>query len=84
MKIHVYDTHVKTIGGQYLHFDILVDDEHSSKVQEYAQLYLTGRGIKSVEITSNSCLFCHSEIANPDVQNIIKREGHYILPLAGC
>jgi hypothetical protein len=84
MKIHVYDTHVKTTTGQYLHFDILVDDDHLSNVEKYAESYLTSLGIKSKEITSNSCQFCHSEIANPEVQTIIKRQGHYVLPLTGC
>lgn len=81
MKIHVYDTHVKTINGQYLHFDILVDDEHKSRVKVYANQYLKSLGIESIQVTTNSCQFCHSEIANSEVQSIIKSQGHYVLPL---
>jgi hypothetical protein len=84
MKIHVYDTHVKTTAGQYLHFDVLVDDEHISSVQTYVRSYLTSMGLAPAQITSNSCLFCHSEIANREVQAIINKDGHYILPLSGC
>lgn len=83
MKIHVYDTHVKTVTGQYLHFDILVDDEHISNVQEYVKSHLTSLGITSVQITTSSCQFCHSEIANPEVQAAIKSHGHYVLLLSG-
>ena len=81
MKVHVYDTHVKTQTGGYLHFDVLVSDEYKDKVTDYAQQYLTSLGITAENITQNSCLFCHSEIANPEVKSAIKSDEHYILPL---
>ena len=84
MKIHVFDTHVRTTTGEYLHFDVLVDDANSKRVNEYVGRYLNSKGIQASELKSSSCQFCHSEIANPDVQAAIHANGHYILPLAGC
>jgi aminopeptidase-like protein len=81
MKIHVYDTHVKTAHGQQLHFDVLVDDEHQPRVKEYAEKYLNNLGINNAQIVTSSCQFCHSEMANPEVQATIKTQGHYVLPL---
>ncbi|PAJ72502.1 hypothetical protein CJF42_20940 [Pseudoalteromonas sp. NBT06-2] len=81
MKIHVYDTHVKTAQGQQLHFDVLVDDDHQSRVEEFAKKHLKNLGIDNAKIATSSCQFCHSEVANPEVQAIIKRQGHYVLPL---
>lgn len=81
MKIHVFDTHVRTKSGSYVHFDVLVDDAHVEKAKEYAQQYITSLGIEQNQLTLNSCQFCHSEIANPEVQSTIKQQGHYILPL---
>ncbi|NQZ82391.1 MAG: DUF2024 family protein [Colwellia sp.] len=81
MKIHVYDTHVKTKTGGYVHFDVFVDDAHVNKAKQYAQQYISALGIEPEQIELNSCQFCHSEIANPEVQTTIIRQGHYILPL---
>ena len=82
MNIHIYDTHVRTSAGLYLHFDVLVNEENKSKVIEYAQAYLTKQGISADQLTLNSCEFCHSEMGNPEVIAAIKREGHHILQLA--
>lgn len=84
MQIHVYDTHVKTLDGQHLHFDVLVDDDNTSNVDAFVGRYLNTKGIKASTLTSASCQFCHSEMANPEVQDSIKQHGHYILPLSGC
>jgi cbb3-type cytochrome oxidase cytochrome c subunit len=81
MNIHIYDTHVKTNSVLYLHFDVLVNDENESKAQQYAEEYIAKQGIAEHQLTLNSCQFCHSEVANPDVKATIEREGHYILQL---
>lgn len=81
MKIHVYDTHVKTKAGDYLHFDVLVDDEHESQAEYYAQAYISSIGIEPEHITLNSCQFCHSEVANPKVKSAILEQGYFILLL---
>ncbi len=84
MEIHVFDTHVRTESGDYLHFDVLVDDKNSKRVNEFVWRYLSSKGIKADSLKSSSCQFCHSEIANPEVQAAINQHGHFILPLAGC
>lgn len=81
MKIYVYDTHVHTASGQYIHFDILVNDENISQVKQYAEGYLASLGIQVENIEQNRCNFCHSEIASPEVQKNISTQGHSIIRL---
>ena len=47
MQIHVYDTHVHTTSGQYIHFDVLVSNENVKQVGKYAEQYLASLGCKS-------------------------------------
>ena len=84
MKVHIYDTHVKTENGNYYHFDVLVSDETKAKATKFAQLYLDSIGVSSADIKQNSCDFCHSEAANPAVQQEIEASGYYIIPMQGC
>lgn len=32
MNVQVFDTHVKTTNGHYLHFDVLVTPEHAGRL----------------------------------------------------
>ncbi|WP_394223846.1 DUF2024 family protein [Alteromonas gracilis] len=84
MQIHVYDTHVKTLDGRYLHFDVLVNEDNKPRIEEFVARYLDAKGIKASTLTSASCLFCHSEVASAKVQASIRQYGYYILPLSGC
>lgn len=81
MKVHVYDTHIHTSAGEYIHFDVLVNEEHVGKVKQYATNYLASLGIVAANIKQGRCNFCHSEIANPEVQENIKNHGHSIIRL---
>ena len=81
MKIHVYDTHVHTSTGDYVHFDVLVNDDNVSQVKQYAENYLASLGIQGENIEQSRCNFCHSEIANPEVQKNIVTQGHSIIRL---
>ena len=40
MQIHIFDTHVMTNSGQYIHFDVLVDNDNIKQVEQYAKKYL--------------------------------------------
>lgn len=84
MNVQVFDTHVRTTQGQYLHFDVLVTPEQSGNAKHYAQLFLQQQGIDSTGIEQQSCAFCHNEIATPEVTEAISRQGYYILKLQGC
>ncbi|GLX78294.1 hypothetical protein tinsulaeT_16340 [Thalassotalea insulae] len=81
MKIHVYDTHVLTAQGQHIHFDVLVNDEHIERVQEFAEQYLAKLKVPATEIKQHRCNFCHSEVASPNVQQQIAEQGHSIIRL---
>lgn len=79
MKIHVYDTHVDTSSGEHIHFDVLVNDENISNVKKFADSYLVSLGVKPEQIKQDRCNFCHSEMANPEVEENIQNHGHSIL-----
>ncbi len=84
MKVHIYDTHVTTSNGNYYHFDVLVSDETISRATEFAQQYIKKLGLLEAEIDQKKCNFCHSEMANPTVQDEILNSGYYIIPMQGC
>ncbi len=75
MNVQVFDTHVKTTNGHYLHFDVLVTPEHAAKAKLYAQQFLLQQGYASEDVQQQSyasedvqqqsCDFCHNEIAHP-------------------
>ncbi len=46
MQIHVFDTHVMTVSGEYIHFDVLVNNENIKEVEQYAKQYLDSLGVK--------------------------------------
>lgn len=81
MQIHVYDTHVYTTTGQYIHFDVLVSNENIKQVDKYANQYLASIGVQIDSIKQSRCNFCHSEIATPEVQQNITNHGHSIIRL---
>ena len=81
MNIHIYDTHVHTDSGEYIHFDVLVNDENINNVKQYAESYLASLGISIDKIFQSRCDFCHSEIANPEVQQNILEQGYSIIQL---
>ena len=81
MKIHIFDTHVHTKSGEYIHFDVLVNDENINNVKEFADNYLASLGVKSENIKQGRCNFCHSEVANPEVKENILTKGYSIIRL---
>lgn len=81
MKIHVYDTHVYTTSGEYIHFDVLVNDDNISHVRKYADDYLASLDVKLDQIKQGRCNFCHSEVANPEVKENILAKGYSIIRL---
>lgn len=81
MQIHVFDTHVMTTSGQYIHFDVLVDNENIKKVELYAAQYLETLGVKIDNIKQSRCNFCHSELADLEVQDSIANQGYSIIRL---
>jgi len=84
MKVHVFDTHVSTANGNYYHFDVLVSDDTANQATEFAERYIKQLGLSETQISQKRCNFCHSEMANPEVQEEILKHGYYIIPLQGC
>lgn len=81
MKVHVFDTRVTTQAGAYIHFDVLVDDANVSNVKQFAERYLTSIKVSAADIKLGQCNFCHTELANPEVQSLIEKQGYTIIPL---
>ena len=84
MKVHIFDTHVKTANGNYYHFDVLVSDATKTQATAFAQHYLDSIGVNDADIKQQAFDFCHSEMANPVVQQQIEATGYYIIPMEGC
>ena len=81
MNVHIYDTHVHTEQGEYIHFDVLVDDGNVDNVKHYAKKYLDSLGVKTEQIKQSRCNFCNSEVANLEVKSNIKNQGYSIIRL---
>ena len=85
MKIDVFDSYAQTNDGQIMHFDVFVK---SGTAKEQALLYgrewLKSIGETSASLDQSRCNFCHSQIANPAVQQAVKADGFYILEMEGC
>ncbi|MGH8579818.1 MAG: DUF2024 family protein [Gammaproteobacteria bacterium] len=53
------------------------------KQRRYAKEWLEGIGIGAEHIDQESCVYCHSEAADADVQRHIEANGYFI-PMEGC
>lgn len=84
MQVHVYDTHVRTRDGHYLHFDVLVEPCDASRAEEFAAHWLALRGIQSADVQVSRCQFCHSEFSTPQVEDSLRGQGYYIIQMEGC
>ncbi|MFK0033681.1 DUF2024 family protein [Pseudomonas monteilii] len=83
MNVQVFDTHVRTTDGGYLHFDVLIENNDPVLAARYARDWLASRGVAQADVSQSRCQFCHSEPAHPDVAGAIARQGYYIIPLQG-
>ena len=84
MTIKVFDTHVRTKDGRYLHFDVLIDSNDAELAKSYARRFLVEQGVEDDDISQDICRFCHVEPSNPVVAEAISKQGHYIIKLQGC
>ncbi|MBO3276475.1 DUF2024 family protein [Pseudomonas schmalbachii] len=84
MQVKVYDTHVRTRDGRYLHFDVLVRGDDGSRAPAYAMDWLEAQGIQAQDVQQSRCDFCHSESASPPVEEAFRAQGYAIIPLQGC
>jgi len=84
MYINVFDSHVHTRDGRYLHFDVFTDSNDLAQARHYAQQFLKQNNIEEDNISQSSCAFCHSESSSPEVEQAIGQTGYYIFKMQGC
>ena len=84
MKIDVYDSYARS-NGRVLHFDVFVKSGSSAATAlEYGRRRLESIGEQSSGLEQAHCNFCHSELANTEVQQSIANQGYFILQMEGC
>ena len=81
---HVYDTYAKTSKGRIMHFDVVLDEQDQNKALQYAKDWLASIGHPDAVVTLESCAFCHSAEAPPQLREDIERQGYAIYKLEGC
>jgi hypothetical protein len=69
MNVDVYDTHVRTVEGNLLHFDIMLPSDEESRVIYYANQWLLGIVKIPEKITRENCRYRHTETAPPSTTN---------------
>lgn len=84
MKVNIFDTHVRTRDGRYLHFDVLTAGNDQARATLYAREWMAQQGVQDADIEQSRCQFCHSEPAQPEVVAAISSQGYFIIPLQGC
>lgn len=83
MNVKIFDTHVRTTDGRYLHFDVLTENGDDAQATQIATDWLTARGLPPAEISQSLCRFCHSEIGSPQAIAAIREQGYFIITLQG-
>ncbi|WP_297095769.1 DUF2024 family protein [Draconibacterium sp.] len=86
MKVAVWDTYVKRADGEKMHFDIIVpeDMKNEEMIYTYGMEYLKEKNIKSAELTSKECKFCHIEKANDNMLADLNSAGYHIVEMENC
>jgi len=84
MKIDVYDTYAYC-AGRTLHFDVLVESGVSnSAALEFGRRWLESIGENTHSLQQSNCRFCHSKLADPEIERAIKFNGFSVFQMEGC
>jgi len=84
MNIDVHDTYARTVEGDLLHFDVLVEQGAGKQALRYAEEWLKGIRREANNINQENCRFCHTETATPEIQKDIDVQGFFIIQMEGC
>lgn len=85
MELDVFDTYVTHQDGQRMHFDALFPKGSTQEqAQNSAMKWLKGIGMQVEGIQLDSCRFCHSESAYPEIEQTVTAKGVAILQMEGC
>lgn len=84
MKIDVYDSYAKS-NGRTLHFDVFIEaGKPPQDALNYGKQWLESIRESPNGLDQSLCNFCHTEIANPEVERRIRSHGYFILQMEGC
>ena len=84
MNVQVFDTHVRTLEGAYLHFDVLIEGQDQELDARHARDWLASRGVMAEDVAQSRCQFCHSEplvMFTAAQQKEFKETGGFIISL---
>jgi hypothetical protein len=84
MRVHVFDTYVKSKDGHTMHFDVVTDSKDNQKAIEYARRWLATIDEESAVVTAEECRFCHSETVPDEIEIEIMTNGFFIQKIDGC
>lgn len=85
MKFDVFDTYVTREDGQRMHFDVFLPAGGSKDTaKQFAMKWLAEMKISTDNIQLDSCEYCHSEQATPEVAQALETQGYAILQMQGC
>jgi len=84
MNVNIYDTHVRTVEGDLLHFDVLLPAGEGFMAVYFAKKWMLSVGKIPREITQENCRYRHTETATPEVQKRIHEHGYFIIQMEGC
>lgn len=84
MNIDVYDSYAQTSQG-LMHFDVFViSGTPKAEALRFGRLWLKNIGEHEGALEQSRCNFCHSQIANIEIQKEISKNGYFILTMEGC
>jgi len=86
MKVSVWDTYVKREDGKLMHFDILVPSDLTDKetIFGFGMQYLKTKSIRTNQLTTKACQFCHIENATEQIVVSIEKSGFHIIEMENC
>jgi len=85
MEIDVYDSYAQTADGRLMHFDVFVTSGTASSVAlRHGKAWLASIGENPAGLEQARCNFCHTAVANPEVQRAVAQDGFFILQMEGC
>ncbi len=85
MRLDVFDTYVQRDDGETMHFDVLMPKGSTQEsAQSKATHWLQSLGVTVANLQLESCRFCHSEDATPEIARDVETQGYFILQMEGC
>ena len=85
MEIEVYDTYARSEEGLKIHFDVMLPiggDEATAQDKAREFIEKISETVNPVQL--ESCRFCHTETAKPEVGERVEQEGYCIVPIENC